>query len=200
MTLPIDEPVVGVRDAVEILESGVVRPMSDLNNIEAALVMMRQANEKIEALRSLKRAREEAINAEMDKLRNRLDFLKSVIVRTLQDHNQKTVSFPGVGKVSRRKKKGSWLVKDEEALMDVLKKEGELENCTRTVVEVKKGELNKLLDAWQDIERVPPCVEKTPDEESVSISYEEEKDIDVDDIASLPVPKKASSSNDLDFS
>lgn len=168
----IEYPVIGIKETVEILESGQVKPLSDIYSVEAALELIAKSEAKIEEFKEIKRKRNYLIDAEMENLDSRIEFLKSIIAQTLKSHGKKNVSFPGIGKVSLRNKKGKWVVVDEEALKKVLKDEGEFATIVETEEVIKKGELNKLLDVWQSIGKLPPSVTKESDEDGVTISYE----------------------------
>lgn len=181
-----DFPVIGIKETVEILESGQVKPLSDVYSVEAALELISKSESKIEEFKEIKKKRNYLIDAEIENLESRIEFLKSVIAQTLKSHSKKNVSFPGVGKVSLRTKKGKWIVVDEEALKQVLKDEGEFDTIVVTEEVIKKGELNKLLDVWQSIDKLPKSVSKEPDEDGVTISYEKP----TTDINSVPVPVK----------
>jgi hypothetical protein len=192
-----DIPLIGAQETIELIKSGEVKSLNNIHNVEAALVFIKQAEDKIEQFKEIKRKRNELIDNEMNNLTKRNEFLKSVIIETLKDTGQKAVNFPGVGKVSKRPKKGKWIVKDEENLIKILKAAGEEKNTVESKDVIKKGELNKLLDIWQSIGKVPTsCVEKELDTDTVAITFEEEKDSQADTIPSLP--KKYSDEIDLD--
>ena len=181
-----DYPVVGIKETVDILESGQIQALSDVHNIEAALEIIRKSEDKIVEYKELKKKRALVIEQEIENLTGRVAFLKSVIFETLKAAKQKSVSFPGVGKVSSRKKKGNWVIKDEAALIQYLKDEGEYTTIVKQEETVQKGELNKLLEVWDKVGKVPTAVEREPESGGVSISFE----TDTDTLSSVPVPKK----------
>lgn len=186
MTTAVDYPVIGIKETIEVLESGQVKALTDVHAIEAALELISKSESKIEEFKEIKKKRNYLIDAEMENLDSRIEFLKSVIAQTLKAHDKKSISFPGLAKVSRRNKKGKWVVTDEDALKKVLKDEGEFDTIVKTEEVVQKGELNKLLEVWQSVGKLPPSVEREPDEDAVTISY----DKPTTNIDSVPVAQK----------
>jgi len=181
---------VGIRDLIECLREGEVRPLEELNNVESALEMIKSSTDRIDQFKELKKQRTRSIDAEIETLTTRIDFFKQVIVSTLEDKNQKNVKFPGLGKASLRSKKGKWVVDDEEELIEILKKEKEDDTCVKTKEVIDKTQLNKLLDVWQRIDKLPKCVSKEADETAITLSYEK-KTVDADSV-SVPTPQKVS--------
>lgn len=186
-----DVPAVGMKEAVEILESGSSRSLSDVYNIEAILELIRTANQKKLEFSLLKKKRNQVIDQEIENLDSRVEFLRSIIAKTLKEHKQKSISFPGVAKVSQRKKKGGWLIKDEGKLLEALKQEQEYDAIVESKPSIRKGELNKLLDVWESIQKIPPCVEREhiADEIDVTISFE--KIADDNDVVPVPIKPSA---------
>jgi hypothetical protein len=185
-----DYPVVGIQETIGILESGQVTPLSDIHNIEAALELIRKSEAQIVSHQELKKKREIVINQEIENLKGRIEFLKEVIGSTLIAHKQKSLTLPGLGKVNTRKKSGKWVIVDEAKLIAYLKTEEEYAKVVKTEETIQKGELNKVLDIWQSVNKLPDSVTKEPDTVGVSISFEE----DVVSESSIPVAKKATSS------
>lgn len=184
---------VGIKDVIDILQSGEAKPLQDTESIEAALQLIKKSEDQVKQFKELKKKRIEAINQEIETLETRVQFFKQVIIKTLKKSNQKTIKFPGIGKVSRRTKKGKWLVNDEVEMIQILKNENEFDNCVEIKEDIKKTSLNKLLDVWERVDKLPDCVEREPSEDSVTISFEkstsDKDDIDVPDPDELPKKK-----------
>lgn len=180
---------VGYDDTYEALREGEVRPLTDIHNVEAALAIVRNAKEQVDDLKVLKKKRTAAIDSRVDQLEKQIEFLSEVIISTLNNAKEKTVRFPGVGKVSKRINKGKWIINDEDGILKVLKKEKEYDNIVSTSTKVDKKELNKLLDVWEKVDKIPGSVKREDDEERLTFSFEKEesKDVSAD---SVPVPVK----------
>jgi len=185
--MSMDPTAVGKIDAIEALKSSDIRSLQDIDNIEAILLFIKDANSSVEKYKIFKKKKIQAIDEEIAALEENVEKAKKIIVETLNQFNEKAIRFPGVGKVSKRKKAGTWKISDEMKLIDVLMKEGHKDSCLKTEVlmTIKKAETNKVLDMWSTIDKVPEgCVEKSPDEEGVTISFD---DLATDKNASIPV-------------
>ena len=190
---------VGIKDVIETLQSGQVRSLQDVNNIEAALELIKNSQDQIGQYKELKKKRVEAINQEIETLENRVEFFKQVISTTLKTAKQKTIKFPGVGKVSCRTTKGKWVVLDENEILKILEEEDEVKTCVETKQVIKKTELNNLLDVWERVNKLPECVEREPSADSVTITYEKAT-VDDPDVVTAPVkPQKAVNVSALSF-
>lgn len=184
--MSMDPTAVGKIDAIEALKAHDIRPLQDIDNIEAILLFIKDANSSIEKYKSFKKKKIQAIDEEITALDENIDKAKKIIVETLNQFKEKAIRFPGVGKVSKRKKSGTWKINDEMALIDALKKEGHEDSCLKTevLITIKKTEANKVLEMWSAIDKVPSGVERTPDEEGVTISFD---DLATDKDVSVPV-------------
>ena len=164
---------------------------------------IKQLNKKLDFLEEYKKRKVKSIGDETNRIKEKISFYKEVIIKTLQEHKEKTLSFPGSCKVtSKTPKADNWTIDDEEAFIEALKKENELDRVTEelTTIKIIKKEANKLLEDWKKSGKVPECVTGTPPKTSLTISYfEEEKNIEED-----KVPTKDESTIDdfdqLDFS
>ncbi len=173
-----------------------IKALEDIHSIEAAIAIIKKINTDVSSYKELKKKRVNHIDAKIQFLTRRQDLLKSIILSTLNENDEKIVNFPGIGKVSKRKKKGIWTVQDEKLLFDFLKEEKEYDNIVEDRPTIKKSELNKLLEDWKDLDKIPNCVIRTDDAESVTITFEKSFDTDID-LDEIPIPKK-SSLKDLD--
>ncbi len=168
-----DLPAVGIKDVVAVMETGTVSALPDVNDVEAAIELIKRYDEQVDELKDYKKKKAGQIDQAISDASKKADFLRSVITKTLAESGKKSISFPGLAKVNLRVKKGKWVIADEEALLKVLKKENEYKNVVEEVPTIRKKELNGLLDVWERIQKVPPCVIKEDDEETVTISFDE---------------------------
>jgi hypothetical protein len=183
-----DYPVLGMQETLQVLESGSVQPLGDVHHLEAALELISRGEEKAAEYKEIKKKRAQLIDEEIERIESRNEFLRSIIARTLKETKTKNVSFPGVGKVSARVKKGKWVIEDEDQLLKVLKDEGEYATIVRTEEVVQKGELNKLLDVWEKVGKLPTSVKREKDEDAVTIKFDKPA---LDTTHDIPVPVKA---------
>lgn len=164
-----------------ILQSGSISPLQDVYEIESLIFAIKEIQKQIESHKILRDKRILAIDSEINKLKNKIDFLKSVIHATLKHHNQRALKFPGVASVSQRKPKVTYEILDQDSLAETLKKENEYDNIFEETksVSIKKHELNKLLSIWDKNGKLEKCnyIAKHEDDDSITLSY----DSDIDD-------------------
>lgn len=190
-----EETSVGVKDTVDALEAGKIRSLEDVHNIESALQMINQSQKEIEQYKELKKKRVQVIDQMIENLQSRIDFLKSLITQTLNEHGQKQVKFPGLGKVHKRTKKGKWVINDESSLKEALKQEGEYDHCVKIEEKINKTEANKVLDTWESVDKLPTGVEREEETETITVSFE--KDVADKEIeAPAPKPQNLEAGND----
>jgi hypothetical protein len=130
-----DEPL----DISKDLDRDDMDVVSDVD-VERLVKAVRKCREETEFLKKLKSKRVEPIDLKIEKLKNNEEKLKAFIVELIPEYfpNKNSVDFPGVGKVTRRKQKGKWIIDDEAALRETLEKFDELTSA----IEVKEV-LNK---------------------------------------------------------
>lgn len=183
-----DASLVGVTEAVDILRSGEVKALDNIYDLEALVFLARQSRKQVEYYKDLKKRRIQAIDNEINKLEHHEAIASQVILETLRKHKENTVRFPGIGKATKKKKNGNWIIADEKSLLQILQKEKEFDNVVEVKVEniIKKKELNKLLDVWNKIDKVPDSVNKEEDSETISYTFEKEP-VDLD----IPIKNKS---------
>jgi ATP-dependent 26S proteasome regulatory subunit len=158
----------------EVLSTFEVGPLDDAANIEDLLVIINSLNDKEDFYKRLKKKRVSDIDTEMDKLDSKRQRLKEIIRLTLEKENRKTLNFPGVGKVTAKVTKGTWVIDETDdekfiqTLKDNLSKE-DLENVLETRMKIVKSNLNKVLDAMQ---KQVPGVHKDPDKPNLSVTFD----------------------------
>jgi hypothetical protein len=134
-------------------------------------------DKKIAFLEKLKKNRIQCINREIEKLEFQKELLKDSIVATLRQFGHKSLSFPGVGRVSIRTKKMKWVVKDDEELLKELKQLIPSDEWV-TITESKTRFIKQNLDAFlagmdSRGEKLPGSVEKIEAGEMLAISIDE---------------------------
>jgi hypothetical protein len=119
--LTFDEMSEGIRDGADI---------------EKFIASVGKARDEIEFLKKLKKRRAEPIDEKVAILEQKVEKLKSFILYLMPQHFPKknSVDFPGIGKISKRKTKGKWVVTDNEVFIKVL----EEHKLDEEVVKIKK--------------------------------------------------------------
>lgn len=180
----------------KIEAAGEVQSLSDLHMVEDVALKVKGLTKKIDFYKIYKKKKTSTIDEEISGIEKRVNFLKQVILKTLQANNEKSLTFPGTCKITSRKAKGKWNILNEEEFIQFLEEKGELDKIVETVIQNKivKKEASKLLEIWQtsgELENLANCVSKEADKTSISISYIEEDDSSDEINNEAAVPKKA---------
>ena len=161
-------------------------------DIEDLLGYVKSLDAEIDFLKRLKESRAEKINAEISSHQSDIDKIKSIIKNTMLEHqpDKKTISFPGVGKVTRRKVAGKWVIDDENVFLEEMTKRGLKTKVIRIKESVAKKEADEVLsDLQQKNDRVAGVSWNEPSE-SLTISLEKSEGKPVPE-----VPKRIASDN-----
>ena len=188
-----DELAVGYLDVISAEQSSgeaSIVPLDDVFKIEGAIAILKQITTEIDKHKQLKKKRTESIDKRISQLSYRETILRKIVLSTLNQHKQKSISFPGIGKVVKGSKKGTWVINDEEKLFDFLKEEKEYKKIVENKPTIKKKELNKLLSEWKKIGKTPDSVEQNKDEESISVTFDKDFVPEEVDVEMIPVPVK----------
>ena len=178
-----------------------VKPLDDLYDIEYTAMTIKDLTHKIDIQKGYKKSKTQAINDEMKALQNRIDYLKKVIVSTLQKHGEKNLTLPDACKVSLRKGTAKWIIDDEEALIDTLIETKEIENCATKLEGWKlvKKDANKILNDWEKSESLPSSVHKELGDTGVSISFIEKEEPETGKAMDMTVPVKDEDYDELEW-
>lgn len=143
--------------------------LNSIYELENVLSDIKSVQEKIDFYKDLKKFRIEAIDKEIDNMKNRETKLRSVILENMKrlDPKKKTLDFPAVGKITRTAGKKSWVVDDEQILTSYLK----TNKLTDAVIEIKEVLSKKRLDALLKETGQIPGVSQKDGTESISITF-----------------------------
>ena len=158
------------------LELGVPAPLDSELEIEDCIAALSDADEKIDFLKRLKADRVDKIDTEIQKHTSRREFIRQIILKTLESKDIRSLDFPGVGRVSWRRSKGKWLIDDEEKLFDELigrLKPAELEEVVKTSKTIVKSQLNKYLMKWEKLNEVPDSVTREKETSNLAVTMHE---------------------------
>ncbi len=151
--------------------------LQDKYEIENVLLVLQNMTKKIEFLKELKKRRVAAIDEQIQKEESDAEKLEEAIKTCMQRNKDKTLDFPGVGKVQVRSSKGTWTIVDDEGLRDHLQALGKFDEVSETSWKFKKKDLNKLLDQLQENNNTSPFVQREQDKTSLSVSFPKEETV-----------------------
>jgi len=149
--------------------------LQDKYEIENVLLVLQNMAKKIEFLKELKKRRVAAIDEQIQKEESDAEKLEEAVKTCMQRNKDKTLDFPGVGKVQVRSSKGTWTIVDDEGLRDHLQALGKFDEVSETSWKFKKKDLNKLLDQLQENNNTSPFVQREQDRTSLSVSFPKEE-------------------------
>jgi hypothetical protein len=170
--------------------------LTDKFDIETVLLAIQDMNKKIEFLKELKKRRTQSIDEQVASITTNIEILENSIANCMNLHKEKTLDFPGIGKVQVRKAKGSWQISDENALYSYLTLNNMDVGIIENVSKINKKELNKLLNKLEENNNIPKCVFKEADSQSLSVSFVKEESSTK--TAAKTVNNPISSSHDFD--
>jgi phage host-nuclease inhibitor protein Gam len=176
-----DTVVYGPKQLAEVVAGDGAAESFSLNSVYEivdALEVLKRLDQKVEFLKGLKKHRAEQIDAEIADASKRAERLRSIILTTMQTHepSQKTLSFTGTGKVSRRVIKGSWEITDEDAVIQFMTARGLRGQVVRVKESLDVKSVKSLLDDLSEQGIVVPGTKATEDREGLSVSFVEEKE------------------------
>lgn len=154
--------------------------LTDKFDIETVVLAMKDMNQKIEFLKELKKRRAQVIDEQVTLLENNMQILQNAIVNCLNLNKEKTLDFPGVGKVQVRNTKGTWQINDSDALKAYI--EASQRNGSDYIDyswKFNKKEVNKLLNKLEENNNIPDYVSKEADRQSLSVSFAKDEPADV---------------------
>ena len=154
----------------------IVEPLDDLLSIEDILYTIQEYNEKIERYGDLRKKRTDPIDAAIDKAEDKVGYLKQIILETLKKFKEKNLSFPGLGRVVKKKGSSAWKVTDEQELLRILKDKNQYDSIVKEIPKISKKDLDKLLDNWKKSGEIPNCISEEPKPEGVSITFEKNEE------------------------
>lgn len=169
----------------EMYGRGETNALDNLYEIEDVAVQIAMLQKKLGFYKEFKKKKTEQIENAINIAENKVKFFKKLIVKTLQKNKENSVSFPGTCKVTGRKAIPKWVIADEDAFIEILKEENEIDKITEKVESYKilKDKANVLLETWNKNGKLEeligidkessPCVIREPGEPSVAITFEE---------------------------
>jgi phage host-nuclease inhibitor protein Gam len=187
-------------DLRSILSEGMTadHSLSSMYEIEDILLLISEVNRKIDYYKDMKKHRAQTIDDKIANLTAKADCLRSIILNTMQKvvPNEKTLDFPDIGKVTRRKPKESLSVVDQDEVIDFLDGKGVKDQVVKVSETIDKRALNSLVQKYNKSGESVPGVTSVTGDESISITFEKPKadsapapasEVDLDALDSLLV-------------
>lgn len=148
--------------------------LNSVYEVENVLLILQNIAEKIDWLKKLKKYRTQSIDERILSLDERTDALRNVILQTMKrlDPNQKTLVFPSIGTVTRKKTPSKWKVDSEEEVLKFLDESGHKSDVIKVKESIDLNSLKKVLDSFSSAKVEVPGVTLVDGSESISIKYD----------------------------
>lgn len=178
-------------DDIRTLLSGPIpdgHTLSSTFEIENILILIEKIDKELEYYKGLKKHRVKSIDEKVSSLNQKESILRGVILNTMKSMNEKSLDFPGIGKVSQRKSKSSIVLEDQDKVVAYLDKKGLKGGVVKVVESIDKRKLNTLVGDLEKQGENVPGISKIQGSESLSITFE--KAIDPNVGAPIATPTK----------
>ncbi len=169
--------------------------LSSIFEIEELLQSVQEAEENIQYLQDLKKYRDKIVADQVSAIKAKIVNWRQVILNTMETHEpgKKTLPFPGVGKVTRRKISGSWSIDNQDLMLEHLDRAGMKDDVIEKRESINQRKLKSVLDHFDKQNQKVPGVSRGADREGLSIAFEDE-----DASKSQPLTAKKSTPVNLD--
>jgi hypothetical protein len=165
--------------------------LSSTFEIENILLLIEEIAKKQEYYKDLKKHRVKSIDDKIGSLNEKEAILREVILNTMKNMNEKSLDFPDIGKVSRRKAKSAIGIADQDTVVAYLDEKGLKDGVVKITESIDKRKLNSLIgDLEKQGEDVPGIV-KTEGKESLTVTFEKPKDPNTTVGAPISTPTKS---------
>ncbi len=170
--------------------------LSSTFEIENILLLIEEIDKKMEYYKELKKHRIKSVDEKIGSLVQKEAVLRGVILNTMKSMGEKSLDFPDIGKVSRRKAKSAIVLEDQDAVVAYLEEKGLKAGVVKTVESIDKRKLNSLVGDLEKQGENVPGVTKVSGPESLSITFEKPKDPNAP--VGAPIAKSTKPEFDLD--
>jgi len=151
--------------------------LTSMYEIEDVLLLIDQVNHKVDYYKEMKKHRTAACDEKISGLNAKAEALRSIVLNTMQKvaPKEKTLDFPDVGKVTRRKPTESIVIDQEDLVLDFLERKGLKDEVVKIVETVDKRKLKSVVQKCDQTGEKVPGVSKIVGKESISITFEKPK-------------------------
>lgn len=180
-------------DDLRILLAGPIpdgHTLTSTYEIENILLLIEEIDKKLEYYKELKKHRVKSIDDKISSLSQKEGILRGVILNTMKSLNERSLDFPDIGKVSRRKSKSSIVLEDQDEIVAYLDQKGLKSGVVKTVESIDKRKLNSLIGDLEKQGENVPGISKVSGAESLTITFEKPKDPNTPMGAPIAIPTK----------
>jgi len=151
--------------------------LSSMYEIEDVLLLIDQVNHKVDYYKEMKKHRLAACDEKISKLNSKSEALRSIVLNTMQKiaPKEKTLDFPDVGKVTRRKATETIIIDHEDQVLKFLEQKGLKGEVVKTVETVDRRKLKSVVQKCDLTGEKVPGISKVIGTESISITFEKPK-------------------------
>ena len=149
--------------------------LSSIFEIEEVLLHIHSLNTKVDHLKGLKKYRVEAADANIKHIEEQICQYRSLIQNSMESlkPNEKTLLFPSVGKVVKRKDPDGWEITDEDLFLSYLSGTTHYNDVVKAVPKISMKEAKKLISQLNKQGESVPGVTKIEGGYSISIAFKE---------------------------
>lgn len=181
-------------------ELHVAEPLEDILSIEDVAIEIERLTEKVDLYKRWKKKKVNDADNEIKKTNNKIEFLKDIIIKTLQKNKKNNLILPGSCKVIKRKAPDKWEILDEDKFIKFLKKENEFDKIVNIVFKnnIDKKLASELLNDLEKSGNIPECVIKETGKIGLSVSFVKEEDVE-EEIEHVLLNQEEENYDKLDF-
>lgn len=151
--------------------------LSSMYEIEDILMLIGEVNRKVDYYKEMKKHRASSIDGKIASLNAKADCLRSIVLNTMQKivPNEKTLDFPDIGKVTRRKPTETISIDDQDLVIEYLEKKGMKDEVVKVSETVDRRKLKIIVQQCGKAGEAVPGVSTVTGTESLSITFEKPK-------------------------
>ena len=161
----------------EMYKAKIIEPLTDMLDIEEVAMKIKKLNNKKDFYKKLKKKRNKDIDNLIERTDGKVTFFRSVILKTLQTNEEKTLSFPGVCEVGDRKGGVVFSIIDQDKLFEYLKENDKFDDFVKVEEKVQTKDIKKFFTELDKNSGLPKCVKKEVGDNILSLKFN--KDIDI---------------------
>lgn len=165
--------------------------LSSMYEIEDVLLLIDQVNRKVDYYKELKKHRTAVCDEKIYDLHSKAESLRSIVLNTMKKiaPKEKTLDFPDVGKVTRRKPKETIVIDDEGQVLEFLDRKGLKDEVVKIIETVDKRKLKAVIQQCDQTGEKVPGISKVYGNEALTITFEKPKEPATDDLKDTVAPK-----------
>lgn len=124
--------------------------LSNPVEIEDALNGVLKLDGKVDWLKKLKKYRASQIDTQIRSYETKISILKDMIQTCMEEHEEKTLDFPGMARLTVKKNPVKWELLSEEKLFELLKEKEIFDEVVKMIPKIIAKEQNKFFKSCAD--------------------------------------------------